>query len=156
MTITLPERTLRQLQAVHEDRAQAVVKVTNEMVGRTQEKAKMVELVDVTPGHAIIVVGRSASLRRIKWLRLVEIAPGRNLLIIPSGTAVESLEVAILDLIEHLPPSDDRERSLLMELRAQLGALRRTNRISKAEIIFFDTTGRSSRPHASGDRALSR
>ena len=33
-------------------------------------------------------------LKRIPFLKLIEIAPARYLLTIPSGTAVESLEVA--------------------------------------------------------------
>jgi hypothetical protein len=94
----------------------------------------------------VIIVGVSLSLRRIPWLQLVETAPGRNLLIIPSGMAVDSLEVAILDLLEKAPGIDAEERSMLVELRRQLGALRREQRISKAEIIFFDT--RNLRPAA--------
>jgi len=139
VTVTLPERVLRQLEALDHDRAQAIVKVTEAVAGSSGSVPKQVELVDVTPGKAVIIIGVSLSLRRIPWLQLVETAPGRNLLIIPSGMAVDSLEVAILDLLEKAPGIDAEERSLLVELRRQLGALRRERRISKAEIIFFDT-----------------
>lgn len=156
VTVTLPERTLRQLEAVDPDRAQAIVKLTESTVGRDQAPPRSVELVEVAPGEALIVVGPCASLRRIPWLKLVEIAPGRNLLIIPSGMAVDSLEVAILDVIEHLPPADQREREMLAELRAQLGRLRRESRISKAEVIFFDVSGAGRGRAPDGASAVSR
>jgi hypothetical protein len=140
ITVTLPERILRQLSAIDSDRAQAIVKVTEAVAGANDTGPKLVELVGVGPGKAVIVVGPCASLRQISWLRLVEMAPGRNLLILPTGTAVDSLEVAILDLLEHASALDDRERSLLEELRSELCRLRRENRISKAEIIFFDVS----------------
>lgn len=139
VTVTLPERVLRQLDAVSRDRAQAIVKVTEAVVGGKRSGPRPVELVEVGPGKAVIIVGPCASLSRIPWLQLVETAPGRNLLIIPSGMAVDSLEIAILDILENLPAIDVAERSQLVELRSQLGKLRRAGRISKAEIIFFDT-----------------
>lgn len=142
ITVTLPDRILRQLDALDSDRAQAIVKVTEAVVGRDQSNPKNVELVEVAPGKALLIVGPCASLRRIEWLQLVETAPGRNMLIIPSGTGVDSLEVAILDLLEHALPIDADERSLLVELRNQLGSLRREQRISKGEIIFFDMRNR--------------
>jgi hypothetical protein len=138
VTVTLPDRTLRQLSALDRDRARAIVKVTNAVVGSADSGPKQVELVEIAPGKAVIVVGPCASLKRVFWLKLAEIVPGRNLLMIPSGTAVESLEVAILDLLDGSCALDDRERSLLEELRTTLGALRRKRKISKAEIILFD------------------
>jgi hypothetical protein len=148
ITVTLPERTLRQLSAISLDRAQAIVKVTDAVAGSNRTERRLVELIEVAPGKAVIVVGPCLSLKQIPWLRLVEIAPGRNLLILPSGKAVDSLEVAILDIIENLSTLDDRERALLEELRGQLCRLRREDKISKAEIIFFDvpTSGRARSP----------
>ena len=139
VTVTLPESTLRQLSSIHPDRAQAIVKATEAVLGSTPGGMKPVELVEVSPGLSVIVVGPCKSLRHIPWLQLVEITPARNLLIIPSGTAVDSLEVAILDLLENLPVSEAYEQNLLKELRNELGCLRRGRKISKAEIIFFDT-----------------
>jgi hypothetical protein len=66
----------------------------------------------------------------------VEIAPARYLLTIPSGTALESLEVAIIDEIESLPDTEGPERALLLDLRSHLAGLRRTRRMSKEEIIL--------------------
>lgn len=139
VTVTLPERTLSQLQSISADRAQAIVRATEAFGGLARPVSKNVELVEISPGRAMIFVGPCPSLRRIPWLRLLETAPGRNMLIIPSGTAVDSLEVEILDLLEKGPAMRPDERSLLVELRGLLGDLRRTQRMSKAEIIVFDT-----------------
>ncbi len=141
VTVTLPERVLRQLESVDGDRARAITKVTQSAVGKRGDKDHdLVDLVEVARGQSVIVVGQCRSLREIPWLQMVEIAPARNLLIIPSGTPVESLEVAILDLIENLQEPESHERPLLEELRRQLSGLRRNRRISKAEIIFFNTS----------------
>ena len=151
ITVTLPDRILRQLDAMDSDRAQAIVKVTEAIVGGNQSKPKNVELVEFATRKALLIIGPCASLRRIPWLQLAEMAPGRNLLIIPSGTAVDSLEIEILDLLENTPVIDAEERALLMELRNQFGQLRRGQRISKAEIIVFDTRARKPR----GEKAAS-
>lgn len=141
VTVTLPERTLRRLAAVDEDRARAIVKVTDAVAGGAGA-AKPVEIVEVEAGTAIILVGASRSLRRIPFLRPVEVAPARYLLTVPSGTPVESLEVAILDVIEGLPPADEDERALLQELREQIRGFRRGQQMSKAEVLFVETRGR--------------
>ena len=82
-------------------------------------------------------MGPSSSLRQIEWLRLVEITPLRYLLVLPSGTAVEVLEVTIQDLLLNLEP-DSRERVLLTELLNIIGHQRRRKSISKAELLFVD------------------
>jgi hypothetical protein len=96
-----------------------------------------VELVEVAPGKALIMVAPSLLLRRIPWLRLAEIAPARYLLVLPSGTAVEQLEVALADLVEDLP-DDGGERSMIEELRSLLGKQRRRRSVTKAELVFVD------------------
>ena len=148
VTVTLPMRILQQLGAVNPDRAQAIVRVTEAVTGGGHRRFKPVELVEVSPGKAIIVVGPCASLRAIGWLQLVEIARGRSLLVIPSGTAVDALEVAIMDLLDPTNSIGEDERSLLTELRDQLVRLRRGHRISKAEIILFDIARRRDGPAA--------
>ncbi|HEY5998239.1 MAG TPA: hypothetical protein VI078_02940 [bacterium] len=138
VTVTLPERILRKLGAIDGDRAKAIVKVT-EMVAGRDDGGRPVELVEASPGRSLIVVGRSEVLHRIPWLELAEVSPGRHLLVLPSGTAVDSLEIALLDLVEHAREIASDERDLLVDLRELLGRLRRERRTSKAEIIFFDT-----------------
>ena len=139
ITVTLPENTLVQLAAIDADRAQAIVKATNAALPLKAKGHKPVELVKVMPGLGIILVGPSRYLQRIKWLRLVEIAPLRFLLTIPSGTAVDSLEIAIIDLLQNLEPHEEREKSILEALRDLMRRLRLGGKLSKAELLFVDT-----------------
>ena len=115
VTVTLPERTLTLLDAVHRDRARAIVRVTDALAADTPE-SWLVDVVEVLPGLGIILVGPSRLLPNISWLRLIELTPTRYLLSIPSGTPVESLEVALQDLLEASTPDDVRERTILERL----------------------------------------
>ena len=94
----------------------------------------------MAPGKSLIVVGLSQSLKRIPWLKLIEIAPARYLLTIPSGTAVESLEVVLNDMLND--PNiqrDKREHAILLELMSLIGHQRRANCVSKAEVLIINT-----------------
>ena len=116
-----------------------------------------VELVEATPGLAIIIVGPSQLLQKIKWLRLVEVAPMRFLLSIPLNTSIDSLELAIIELLEGAKP-DDWEHSLLSHLRDLLRGLRRRGGFSKAEMLFIDTRaigGIDMEPRLEGTRITS-
>ena len=139
VTVTLPERTLTLLDAVHRDRARAIVRVTDALAADTPE-SWLVDVVEVLPGLGIILVGPSRLLPKISWLRLIELTPTRYLLSIPSGTPVESLEVALHDLLEVSTPDDVRERTILERLGGLVRMLRRHGGISKAEMLFVDTT----------------
>jgi hypothetical protein len=136
VTMTLPERTLRRLAAIDDDRASAVVRLVDSTVPVKRERRNPVEVVEVAPGAAIIVVAPSRFLRRIPWLKLAEVTPGRHLLTIVPGTPIESLEVAILDILEGLPPDEIYERSILEELRKLLGASRRDREVRKFEMLY--------------------
>lgn len=138
VTVTLPERTLRQLCNINDDRAQAIVKAVDIVAGSATHPLQPVELVEVTPGKAIIVIGSSKMLRKIPWLRMIEITPVRYLLSLPSGTPIESLEVAIMDLLETLSPEAKEDRVLLETLRNCITHQRRGKMISKGELLFFD------------------
>ena len=100
---------------------------------------KQVELVAVMPGLAIIIVGPSQLLQKIEWLRLVEVAPMRFLLTIPLGTSIDSLELAIIDLLEDAKPYDNWEHSLLSQLRDLIRRVRRRGELLKAEMLSVDT-----------------
>ncbi len=64
----------------------------------------------------------------------------RCLLVIPSGTAIDSLEVAIIDLLENLEPGEEWEKATLEKLRDMMRSLRLGGKFSKAELLFIDTT----------------
>jgi hypothetical protein len=140
VTITLPERTLAQLAAINADRARAIVKVTDAVVGGNRRRIRPVELVEMAPGKSLIVVGPSQALNSISFLKLIEIAPARYLLTIPPGTAAESLEVVLRDML-HDPNvhHDEREHAILLELMNLIGHQRRTKRMSKAEILIVNS-----------------
>jgi hypothetical protein len=140
VTVTLPERTLALLAAVSPDRAKAIVKVTDRVLGEGGSSRPSVELVEVAPGKAAILVAHSRHLESIPWLRLVEVAPARHLLSLVSGTPVEKLEVALGDLLEALPEAEPKERELLEALRSSIRAPRRSQKIVKEEILFVEST----------------
>lgn len=139
ITVTLPERTLQGLERIDPDRGHAIVKATDMATGLLAVPPSGVEVVEFERGLGLIVVGPSRLLGRVPGLRMVEVAPGRYLLCIPTGMAVESLEVGILDLLDHVYPEDSGERPMLNRLRELIRNLRQGQAMSKAEIIVVKT-----------------
>jgi hypothetical protein len=137
ITVTLPESTLKQLELIHSDRARAIVKVTNAAFGFKGGKRPLVDVVEAYPGRALIIVGPSKRLREIDFLNLVEIAPSRFLLVLSAGTAIDSLELAVGDLLEHLAPEDAYERELLTKLQKIMRHRRRQQDVTKGEILLI-------------------
>jgi hypothetical protein len=135
VTLTLPERTLARLAAVDADRATAIVKLVDSLLPASNGR-RLVDVVEVAPGAAVILVAPSRYLRRIPWLRLAELSPGRHLVTILPGTPIDSLEVAIFDLLESLPASEDYERAILHEFRRLISAGRREQNITKYEMLY--------------------
>lgn len=137
--MTLPKRILSALESVDPDRAKAIVRVTEAVIGSNSKRFKPLDLVEVTSGKAIILVGPCAPLRRVKGLNLVEITPVRYLLTIPSGTPLESLEVALLDVMESAQEMEPTERAVLHDLRVLLSSHRRGSQLTKGEMLFVNT-----------------
>lgn len=137
ITTTLPDSTLMQLESIDKDRAVAIVKAAAMATKSDTRESGAVEAMDVFSGNAVIVVGPSKSLRKIEWLHLVEITPSRFLLAVPTGTPPESLELAVTDLLEHLPPKEAYERELLTELHRILSHRRRRQDVRKMEILLL-------------------
>jgi hypothetical protein len=142
ITVTLPERTLRDLATLHDDRAHAIVQVTDSALRSNGRAMPSVEIVEVAPGTGVIIVGSIPSLDRIPWLKLIRIHPARYLISLASGTPIELLEVAILDVIDDLGPDEEKERADLTALLGQIRRRRRGQEISKAEILFVRTDRR--------------
>ena len=137
ITVTLPERILQKLSIISDDRAQALAKAVDTIIPDGQGTARpQVELVPTGFEQSLIIVGPSKVLRDIPWINLIEIAPARFLIAIPPGTAIEKLEIALLDALEHLGPNEDQETALVMSLREHLNVVRRTDRLTKGEILF--------------------
>ncbi len=138
ITLTLPEKTVKLLETFDQDLTRAIAKVIDIATERAFPKGSSFEVVKVAPHNSVLIVGSDTLLSRIPWLRLVEISPGRNLIAIPSGTSLESLEVAILEVIEGMASAAETEKSLLKEFCKYVGRLRRHNRVSRAEIMIVD------------------
>lgn len=138
ITVTLPRRILQKIAQVDEDRAKGIVKCVENLF-QSQDDSTQIEIVNISDDTGLIVVGPSKSLKKIPWLTLVEITPMRFLLSVPSGTLIETLEIAIMDLIDDLTPEDTHEMALLLELRQKLRQHRRKDSLSKGEILFVNT-----------------
>lgn len=139
VTVTLPERTLSQLARLHEDRGRAIVKAVEALTSGNSLRKPM-EVVEVAGGIGLIVVGPSRALRAIPWLKMFEIAPARYILSIPAGTPVDSLEVALHDIVETHATLEAEDRLLVEQLLKRIRGLRRRQEVSRSEILLVDTT----------------
>jgi hypothetical protein len=135
ITVTLPDRVLGLLADIDSDRAKAITKSTESVAG-SREKHDRVKIVNIDNDTAIIIVGHNNCLSKIPWLKLVEIAPCKYIIAVPTGTEFEKLEIAILDLLESAR-KDSPDWTLLTELRTVLNHFRRTNKMSKHEILLL-------------------
>lgn len=149
VTMTLPDRVLRWLATVDADRAQAVTRVVDSLMESRGRKNRPVTTVRIGGGQSIILVGYSERLKRHPLLRLVEVAPGRHLISIRSGTAIESVEVALEDILDERPLAKTPEREMLEMLLDLIRSSRRTNATRKEEILIM--AGEISRAGGSGD-----
>ncbi len=138
ITVTLPHRIVRNLKSIDSDRAKAIVKCVDYMI-QTKPEERKVDVVKVTKDTALLIVPPSRNLQSIPWLQLIEIAPARFLLVVPSGTAIEALEIALVDLIERLPEEEFAEKDLLIDLRRKISQNRRKDGLSKGEILFVNS-----------------
>ena len=138
ITVTLPDRILKSLERIGPDRALALVKCVETVIG-AQGEVNPVELIEVLPGKALIVVSSRKALSQIEWLRLVEIAPARYLLVFPTGKPIECLEVELKDLGESLAVEDDEHR-LIEQLQKVLVQQRRQKTLTKGELLVVDVS----------------
>lgn len=135
ITVTLPERVLDRLQVIDEDRAKAIVKAVDSVLGLDDSHQNLPAVIEMSPGTGILIVPPSRALRSLGWLTMIEIAPARFLIAIDSGTPIEKLELALFDLLDTARRTMPDEVRLLESLRKHLASLRRDDRIAKAEIF---------------------
>lgn len=137
--MTLPEATINGLSRIDADRGRAIVKLTEAALGQGCSARPQVELVDMMEKARLIVVGASRSLKSIPFLHTVEVAPGRYLLAMAPGHDFKSLELAIRDILDDMPDTEEQERALLKDLLSNIRDLRQTDRVSMAEILIIKT-----------------
>lgn len=136
VTVTLPTRTLAKLKRIDDDRAKAIVKAVDTVVGSDTGSLIEAELIEMAPGTALVIVPPNQSLRSIPWLKMIEVAPMRYLLAITPGTPIEKLEISLVDLIEDAKKSAAEDLPLLESLTEKIRRLRRGKNFSVAEILF--------------------
>lgn len=137
VTLTLPERTLSQLGMIDNDRARAIAEAAERVVGdQVAVPPPPVEVIRVAPGAGLILVGPCRHLAEIPFLRMVQVAPGRHLITLQPGVSPDSLEIALVDLLDDIPEGETAERRVVDELRRQIKGLRQDRRVTKAEILF--------------------
>ena len=136
ITVTLPERTLELLSAIDGDRARAIVEAAERAVGTRERPKTVVEIVPIDDDAAVVIIGPCPALARMPWVRTVEIAPGRHLISVDTGTSVDTLEIALLDLIEEFEDRDVPELAILEQLLVIIRRRRRDRTITKGEILF--------------------
>ncbi len=135
VTVTLPERTLRELETIGPDRGQAIVRLVDAALRHGDTKPH-VEVARTGTHTGLIVVGPCDGLKKIPFLHLVEIAPARFLLALDPGNDFRTLELAVRDVLDDTEPAQSKERNLLSELLEHIQQLRKSARVSMAEILF--------------------
>ncbi len=136
VTVTLPESTLDILQSIDSDRGKAIVKLAKAAVTGPGGEPGAVEVVEMSRGMGVILVGPSAALRRIPFLRLMEVAPARYLLALEPGNDFRALELALTDAEAELPEGEDHERAVLQRLLEAIRDVRRSDSGRSAEILL--------------------
>lgn len=137
VTTTLPKRTLSLLASIDKDRATAIVKAVDRATRKSQPAPPCVEILTAADSLSVIMVSNNSLLRTIPWLSLLEVVPGRFLLSMKSGTPIEKLELALVDLIEmnrSLFPEECESLAVLLE---QLRAPRRSQSATTEEILLI-------------------
>lgn len=137
ITLTLPLRTLSQLESIGADRAKAIVRTVDKVAGASLEHVKDIDIVPIGRDASLIVTGPCKALKRVQGVRSVEVAPGRFILTVPTGTSPSQTEVAIGDVLESLSPGDVRDRKILEELITIFRHSRRTHKMTKEEILII-------------------
>ena len=136
ITITLPDRVLKIVDAIGPDRARALARAVDHLQGTSPVNHELVTVIEVAKGIGILVVAPSVALRKIKRRRLVEVAPARYLLTLLDGLSPSELEIAVADILAEGSLRDEREHRLFTELYQHLRRLRQSAQISRAEMLF--------------------
>lgn len=145
ITVTLPDSTLRDLQHIDPDRGRAIVKLTKSALRNNGAAQPLVEIVEMAKETGLVVIGPSRVLGQISFLHLVEVAPARYILALDPGYDFKSLEIAINDVLDDVPEGEKRERELIAQLLEHIKKLRKSERVSMAEILFVKLEGKRRR-----------
>ena len=139
VTLTLPDSVLSDLQAIDPDRSRAIVKLTRMSSQCPGGKNPPVEIVEMKTNIGLVVVCASRTLQKIPFLHLVEVAPGRYILALDPGNDFRTLEIALNDALDDSQSdSEERERNLIEQLLEHIRHLRKSERVSMAEVLLIN------------------
>jgi hypothetical protein len=136
VTVTLPDSVIKGLAAIHEDRAMAIAEACQNNVFRGEHPIS-VEVVQAGPGRGLILVGTSKYLDRLDCMRLVRITPERHLITVKARTPIASVEIALRDLLDSIPLSDEWERKMVASLATLFRRTRQLKVMHKEEILII-------------------
>jgi hypothetical protein len=139
VTLTLPNTTIEQLSDIHRDRAKAIVKAAQLAAPAATPDDQRVDLIEVGPNLAMIVVPYCKYLERSDEISLVQVVPNRFLIVISAGTPLSDIEIFVEDQLEIIPETEARDRRILSHLLERLRAARRANRASLAAVVLVST-----------------
>ena len=149
VTMTLPDRILARLREIDGDRARAVVKAVEAVLGSDRAPRESVAEMRVAEDESLLVVSDNRFLRSIPWLSLLEVGPGRFLLSLQDGVQIEKLEVTLEDLIETDASVGEADRAFLRTLLDRIRAPRRSQTVRSEQILVVRMTdGVRQRPPA--------
>ena len=139
VTLTLPDRILERLADIDTDRARAIVKAVDAVLGGGAPDACVVSELRVNGEEALLTVADSQLLRSIPWLTMIEIAPGRHLLSLKDQASIEKLEVTLGDILDAHPQAKPAERRTLQRLLECLRTPRRNRAIRTEDILVVQS-----------------
>lgn len=140
VTITLPDRILDCLKEIDADRALAIVKAVEAVLGHASpSRNEAVRELRFDKNEKLLTIADNGLLRSIPWLTMVEIAPGRHLLSLKKGTSIEKLEVTLCDILDAQPNAAPSERRTLERLVECIRTPRRNRALRTEEILVIRT-----------------
>ena len=146
VTVTLPDRILDRLTEVDADRARAIVKAVEAVLGDAPVRTEVVRELRFDKDETLLTVADNRLLRSIPWLTMIEIAPGRHLLSLKKDISIEMFEVTLCDLLDAHPDATPSERRTLERLVECIRTPRRNRALRTEEILVIRTSASVAAP----------
>ena len=148
VTVTLPDRILDRLTEVDADRARAIVKAVEAVLGDAPVRTEVVRELRFDKDETLLTVADNRLLRSIPWLTMIEIAPGRHLLSLKKDISIEMFEVTLCDLLDAHSDATSSERRTLERLVECIRTPRRNRALRTEEILVIRTGSPVAAPSA--------
>lgn len=136
ITITLPDRILKKISTIDTDRAKGIVKCVENTLA--ENKKSHVNVLKISDKEGILTVGPCKLLNDIPHIKLIEISPLHYIISKPVGTPIETIEIALIDMIEKISAEQHEERDILMKIRNHIKMHREKDSLQTREIILLD------------------